>query len=217
MGKHMTSPIKPTKENLTWGISILIIVFALLAASRFVLPVWGVLVSGSKHFSPKEVAHMSGISRGNPWLWASNASAKELEDSPWIAEAKIIKHFPGQVEVKLVEREPLATLVKSDGSRATVALDGVELPDASILSPTLTGWDSSKLPEALKIAALMKPLKPLEIRFTPQGYRIQFKNLRIWTDSYASLLKWGGSVKILQADQRSAQINIYPWGVSVQQ
>ncbi len=213
----MTSPIKPTKENLTWGMSLLIIIFALLAASRFVLPVWGVLVSGSKHLSPKEVAHMSGISRGNPWLWASNASAKELEDSPWIAEARIIKHFPGQVEVKLIEREPVGTLIKADGSRMTVALDGMELPDASTVSPTLTGWDSSKLPEALKIALLMKPFKPLEIRFTPQGYRIQLKDLRIWTDSYASLLKWGGSVKILQADQRSAQINIYPWGVSVQQ
>ena len=213
----MTSPIKPTKENLTWSISLLIIVFALLVASRFVLPVWGVLVSGSKHFSPKEVAHMSGISRGNPWLWASNASAKEHESSPWIAEARIVKHFPGQVEVKLIEREPVGTLVKSDGSRVTVALDGVELPDGLNPSPTLTGWDSSKLPEALKIAALMKLLNPLEIRFTPQGFRIQFKTLRIWTDSYASLLKWGGSVKILQADYKSAQINIYSWGVSVQQ
>jgi cell division protein FtsQ len=217
MGNNMTSPIKPTKENLTWGISLLIIVFALLAASRFVLPVWGVLVSGSKHFSPKEVAHMSGISRGNPWLWASNASAKELNDSPWIAEARIVKHFPGQVEVKLVEREPVGTLLKSDGSRATIALDGTELPNGLNPNPTLTGWDSSKLPEALKIALLMKPFKPLELRFTPQGYRIQFKDLRIWTDSYASLLKWGGSVKILQADYKSAQINIYPWGVSVQQ
>ena len=164
-----------------------------------------------------EVAHMSGISRGNPWLWASNASAKELSDSPWIAEATIIKHFPGQVEVKLIEREPVGTLLKPDGSRATIALDGTELPDGLNPNPTLTGWDSSKLPEALKIAALMKALKPLEIRFTPQGFRIQLKNLRIWTDSYASLLKWGGSVKILQADQRSAQINIYSWGVSVQQ
>ncbi len=213
----MTSQIKPSKENLTWGISLLIIVFALLAASRFVLPVWGVLVSGSKHFSPIEVAHMSGISRGNPWLWASNASAKELNDSPWIAEARIIKHFPGQVEVKLVEREPVGTLLKSDGSRVTVALDGIELPDGLNPKPTLTGWDSSKLPEALKIASLMKPYQPLEVRFTPQGFRIQLKNLRIWTDSYASLLKWGGSVKILQADNRSAQINIYSWGVSVQQ
>lgn len=213
----MTSPIKPTKENLTWGISLLIIVLALLAASRFVLPVWGVTVSGSKHFSPKEVAHMSGIARGNPWLWASNASAKELEDSPWIVEASIVKHFPGRVEVKLVEREPVGTLIKSGGTRVTIALDGTELPDGLNPSPTLTGWDSSKLPEALKIALLMKALKPLEVRFMPQGFRIQLPDVRIWTDSYASLLKWGGSVKILKADFKSNQINIYPWGVSVQQ
>jgi hypothetical protein len=64
---------------------------------------------------------------------------------------------------------------------------------------------------------LMKPFKPLEVRFTPQGFRILFSDLRIWTDSYASLLKWGGSVNILKADYKSAQINIYPWGVSVQQ
>jgi cell division protein FtsQ len=213
----MTGPIAAHKENLTWGISLLIIVLALLAASRFVLPVWGVTVSGSKHFSPKEVAHMSGISRGNPWLWASNASAKELEDSPWILSASIVKHFPGRVEVKLIEREPVGTLVKADGSKVTIALDGVELPNGLNPSPSLTGWDSSKLPEALKIAKLMKPYSPLEVRFMPQGFSIQLSDLRIWTDSYASLLKWGGSVKILKADFKSAQINIYPWGVSVQQ
>ncbi len=212
----MTS-IKPNKENLTWGISLLIIVFALTVASRFVLPVWGVAVSGTKHFSPKEVAHMSGIARGEPWLWASNASAKELNDSPWILQANIVKHFPGQVEVKLIEREPVGTLLKPDGTRVTVALDGMELPNGLNPSPIMTGWDSSKLPEALKIAVLMKAFLPLEVRYMPQGFRIQLPKLRIWTDSYASLLKWGGSVKILQADLKAAQINVYPWGVSVQQ
>lgn len=194
-----------------------VITVSLLSSSWFFFPVSSVAVSGTRFLKSKEVARMSGVLPGNPWLWVSNARAGALHDSPWVAAARIVKIFPGRIEIKITERTPLAAYKRSDGSLIVLSSDGVELPGAAPLPALmLEGFDALALPEALKVAGLAKQLGAAGVRFTPQGFLMRVGDTQVWSDSYASLLKYGGSVKMLAMKQAGARVNVYPWGVSVQ-
>ena len=193
-----------------------VITVSLLSSSWFFFPVASVAVSGTRFLKPKEVAQMSGVLPGNPWLWASSARAGALSDNPWVASARIVKFFPGRIEIKITERTPLAAYKRSDGSLVVLASDGVELPGAPLPALMLEGFDALALPEALKVAGLAKQLGAVRLRFTPQGFLMRVGDTRVWSDSYASLLKYGGSVKILAMNRAGERVNVYPWGVSVQ-
>ena len=193
-----------------------VIVVSLFASSWFFFPVWSVSVSGTKFLKPKEIARMSGVLPGNPWLWASSARAGALVQNPWVREAQITKRFPGKVEIRITERTPLAAYKRADGSLVVLSSDGVELPGATLPGLMLEGFDKLALPEALRVAALAKQLGAERLRFTPQGFLMRVGEISVWSDSYASLLKYGGSVKMLGMNRAGARVNVYPWGVSVQ-
>ncbi len=193
-----------------------VITVSLLASSWFFFPVANVAVSGTSFLKPKEVARMSGVLPGNPWLWVSNARAGELASNPWVAQARIVKIFPGRIEINITERTPLAAYKRSDGSLVVLSFDGQELPGASRPALMLEGFDALALPEALKVAGLAKQLGAARLRFTPQGFLMRVGDAQVWSDSYASLLKYGGSVKMLAMKQAGKRVNVYPWGVSVQ-
>lgn len=193
-----------------------VITVSLLASSWFFFPVASVAVSGTRFLKPKEVARMSGVLPGNPWLWASAARAGALSANPWVASAQIVKYFPGRIEIKITERTPLAAYKRSDNSLVVLSSDGVELSGAALPALMLEGFDALALPEALKVAGLAKQLGAVRLRFTPQGFLMRVGDTRVWSDSYASLLKYGGSVKMLAMKQAGKRVNVYPWGVSVQ-
>ena len=193
-----------------------VIVVSLFASSWFFFPVWGVSVSGTKFLKPKEVARMSGVLPGNPWLWASAARAGALETNPWVRQARILKRFPGRIEIRVQEREPLAGYKRADGSLIVLARDGVALPGAKPPGLLLEGFDALALPEALRVAELAGQLGAQKLRFTPQGFLMRVGKTEIWSDSYDSLLKYGGSVKMFGMNREGARVNVYPWGVSVQ-
>ena len=46
--------------------------------------------------------------------------AARLAALPWVAQAKVVRHWPGTVEVTLVERTPLATIPAASGGWALV-------------------------------------------------------------------------------------------------
>jgi cell division protein FtsQ len=193
-----------------------VIVCSLFASSWFFFPVWGVSVSGTKFLKPKEVARMSGVLPGNPWLWASSARAGALEMNPWVRQARILKRFPGRIEIRIEERQPLAAYKRADGSLIVLSRDGVELPGAKSPGLLLEGFDALALPEALRVAELAGQLGAQKLRFTPQGFLMRVGKTEVWSDSYDSLLKYGGSVKMFGMNRVGARVNVYPWGVSVQ-
>jgi cell division protein FtsQ len=193
-----------------------VIVVSLFASSWFFFPVWSVSVSGTKFLKPKEIARMSGVLPGNPWLWASSARAGALVTNPWVREAQITKRFPGRIEIRITERTPLAAYKRADGSLVVLSGDGMELPGAGVPGLMLEGFDKLALPEALRVAALAKQLGAERLRFTPQGFLMRVGGISVWSDSYDSLLKYGGSVKMLGMNRVGARVNVYPWGVSVQ-
>jgi cell division protein FtsQ len=205
-----------SRSNARGLFAFFVITVSLLSSSWFFFPVSSVTVSGTRFLKPREVARMSGVLPGNPWLWASAARAGALRDNPWVLQAQIVKVFPGRIEINITERTPLAAYKRSDGSLVVLSSDGVELPGASLPALMLEGFDALALPEALKVAGLAKQLGAAGVRFTPQGFLMRVGEARVWSDSYTSLLKYGGSVKMLAMKQAGKRVNVYPWGVSVQ-
>jgi cell division protein FtsQ len=197
----------------------LLVMGALFAASWFVLPVEHVTVQGNSHLSAALVARLANADKGQPWLWINPSRSAALEAHPWVRSAIITRRFPNSVEIQLNERVPAATIIKRDGSRVAVALDGTLLPNAQLPTVTIRGWggnDANNLKSALQILSLLQKEKVREIRYTPQGFTVLKGNSEkpgtIFTDSYASLLVHGGSVTMTA----SLRVNIHPWGVSIQ-
>ena len=204
---------------MTRVVVTLLVMGAFFAASWFVLPVEHVTVQGNNHLPAALVARLANADKGQPWLWINPSRSAALEAHPWVRSAIITRRFANSVEIQLNERVPAATIIKRDGSRVAVALDGTLLPNAVLPTVTIRGWggnDANNLKSALQILSLLQKQKVKEIRYTPQGFTILKGNSEkpgtIFTDSYASLLVHGGSVTMTA----SLRVNIHPWGVSIQ-
>jgi cell division protein FtsQ len=191
-----------------------VIVFSLFASSWVFFPVKQVLISGSKNLDPKEVARLSGVSRGNPWLWVSTARAAALEREPWVLSAKIVKKFPDTITIQLVERVPLAVW-KHGGKREVIAEDGTVLPTATA-KLQLEGETKARFEEALLVARVARDLGAERVKFDSNGFVVQLKQGEIWAADFDSLLKYGESVRMMTMQQKAKRINVYSWGVSLQ-
>ena len=191
-----------------------VIVAVLFASSWFFFPVDQVVVSGTKNLVAKEVAQMAGVARGNPWLWVSTARAAGLEAEPWILSANIVKRFPGQITIRLVERQPLATW-KHSTKTEVIAEDGTVLPNA-VAGLILEGESQARFQEALLVARTAKDMGATRVKFDSNGFLVVFKTGQIWAQSHKSLLKYGESVRMMVMQSRGKRVNVYTWGVSVQ-
>ena len=198
---------------MTRFVVTVIVLGALAAASWFWLPVWGVAIAGSKHFSQKELARMAGAMPGSPWLWVNSWRTRGLQENPWVVKADVIKRFPGRVEIRVTEREAFAVYAPDGGEKVVVARDGVVLPNSNrIPKLTISGWGEPRLEESLQVAALLGADGLRQVQFSPQGFTVFTDRGEIWTDSPKSLLRYGKSVKISQG----SRVSVYPWGVSAQ-
>jgi cell division protein FtsQ len=95
-----------------------------------VLHARGVEVVGASHLSRAEVVAAAGVSQATNVVWLDEGAVeRRLEANPWIADADVRVAFPWTIELRVVERVPVA--VASDGLRETlVAADGTALGPA---------------------------------------------------------------------------------------
>jgi len=197
-----------------------VLVLAVLAASWFLLPVRTVTVTGNRHLSAEQVQALAGLTppfaltaRPGGWLYYGAWRARGLRQSPWVASAQIVRRFPGSVEVNVQERVPAAQWQKPDGTLVAIAWDGKVLPGAPLGGPLLVGWGPDRLPVARRLAQAFGRYNVQSVRYTPSGFTVQTAAGTAWSGNLGSLLKYSGSVKMFAGKH----INIYPWGVSVQQ
>lgn len=80
-----------------------------------------VRVLGAARTSAVEIEKAGGLTDG-PQLAdvKPDAVATKLARLPWVQEAKVVRHWPGTVEVTLLERTPLATVPAAAGGWAVV-------------------------------------------------------------------------------------------------
>jgi len=92
-----------------------------------------VAINGRRQLSQDEVLAIGGVNGRSSLLFLDAASVREkLKANPWISEATVLKLYPGQLRIDIVERSPFA-LWQLDGRLSVISDDGAVLE--SYVSP----------------------------------------------------------------------------------
>lgn len=200
------------RRGLLLSAVALLLLAGLLLAVWFGLPIRSVRVEGNRALSSARVAELAGVRKGFGWVYYGAWRASALEQHPWVRGATLTRVFPDTVVVRVEEREPAARVVR-DGREVVIAWDGVELPGAKPLGPLLSGWGPDRTDEAIAAARLLARYNVNSVDYTPSGLTVKTAAGTVWSGSLASLQKYAAGVTM----NPGKRVNIYPWGVSVQE
>jgi cell division protein FtsQ len=97
------------------------------AANAVGFRVVSVAVTGHHHVSREEVLATANVTGRSSLLFLSVAGIRErLKTNPWIADATVLKLYPGELQIGIKEREPFA-LWQKDRRVSVIADDGTVL------------------------------------------------------------------------------------------
>jgi cell division protein FtsQ len=86
-----------------------------------------VVINGRKQLTQDEVLGIGGVNGRSSLLFLDAAAVRDrLKANPWVADATVLKLYPGRLEIDLVERSPFA-LWQEDGKLSVIADDGAVL------------------------------------------------------------------------------------------
>ncbi len=86
-----------------------------------------VAINGRKQLSQDEVLAIGGVNGRSSLLFLDAATVRDkLKTNPWIADATILKLYPGRLQIDIVERSAYA-LWQQDGRLSVIADDGAVL------------------------------------------------------------------------------------------
>jgi cell division protein FtsQ len=86
-----------------------------------------VAINGRKHLSQDEVLAIGGVTGRSSLLFLDAATVRDrLKANPWIADATILKLYPGRLQIDIVERTAFA-LWQQDGKLSVISEDGAVL------------------------------------------------------------------------------------------
>jgi cell division protein FtsQ len=86
-----------------------------------------VALAGNQHVSREEVLAGAGVTGTSSLVFLDVGEARErLKTNPWIADATVLKLYPGEVQIWIKEREPFA-LWQKDRQVSVIADDGTVL------------------------------------------------------------------------------------------
>ena len=86
-----------------------------------------VAINGRKQLSQDEVLAIGGVNGRSSLLFLDAAAVRDrLKTNPWIADATILKFYPNQLQIDIVERSAFA-LWQSNGKLSVIAEDGAVL------------------------------------------------------------------------------------------
>ena len=88
-----------------------------------------VAINGRKQLSQDEVLGIGGVNGRSSLLFLDAATVRDkLKANPWIADATVLKFYPGQLQIDIVERTAFA--LWQQGGRLSVISD-----DGAVLEP----------------------------------------------------------------------------------
>jgi cell division protein FtsQ len=94
-----------------------------------------IALAGQFHVSKEEVLATAGVTGRSSLLFLDVEEARErLKTNPWIADANVLKLYPGELQIRVTERVAFA-LWQKDGRVAVIADDGTVLEP--YVAPTL--------------------------------------------------------------------------------
>ncbi len=190
-------------------IILLVLLCALVATSRFWPVVERAEVLGEQHLSRTEVLRLADLAPGDPFLWVTRFSMRGLMQEPWVLQARVTRHWPATVAIRVTERQPLL----SDGQVAWAA-DGTALlgadPEVLAALPRLEGWGHPRLEEAIELLHMLVGRGVRVITYGPEGFEVELEELELFTPSVDALrTQWSAF-----ESQRGGRVAVYPWGVS---
>jgi len=98
--------------------------------------VQGVAIAGNTHMSREEILATAGITGSSSLIFLDVEAARErLKSAPWIADATVLKLYPGELQIGIKEREAFA-LWQKDGRVSVISEDGTVL--LPFVAPGLT-------------------------------------------------------------------------------
>ena len=102
-----------------------------------------VAINGRKQLSQDEILAIGGVNGHSSLLFLDAATVRErLKANPWIAEATVLKFYPGQLQIDIVERSAFA-LWQRDGRISVISDDGAVLepylPQRFVSLPLVVG------------------------------------------------------------------------------
>lgn len=87
----------------------------------------GVAINGRKQLTQDEILAIGGVNGRSSLLFLDAAVVRDkLMASPWIADATVLKFYPGSLQIDIAERQPFA-LWQEDGRVSVIAEDGAVL------------------------------------------------------------------------------------------
>ncbi len=197
--------------------ALLLTIGLLLVAGSGVTRFWPTVerieVTGGRHHDPGDVLRLARVAPGDPLLWITTWRVSGLTDDPWIARARVTRHWPDTVSIAIWERAPLAR--SGEGPEARIwARDGTVLPGASAEEradlPIVTGWGGDRTAEALELVDLVRSRGPKVIQYSPEGFEIALSDAVLFTPDVSSLRRQWAAVE----RHRGGRLAVYPWGVS---
>jgi cell division protein FtsQ len=97
------------------------------AANAVGFRIVSVAISGRKQLTQDEVLAIGGVTGRSSLLFLDAATVRDkLKANPWIAEATVLKLYPGQLQIDITERTAFARW-QEDGRQAVIADDGAVL------------------------------------------------------------------------------------------
>jgi cell division protein FtsQ len=94
------------------------------AANAAGFRITSIAMAGQKELTREEVLTIAGITGRTSLLFLDAADARaRLKENPWIADANVLKLYPGRLHVTVTEREAFA-LWQKDGKVSVIASDG---------------------------------------------------------------------------------------------
>ena len=97
------------------------------AANAVGFRITNVAITGRKQLTQDEVLAIGGVTGRSSLLFLDAATVRDkLKASPWIADATVLKLYPGQLQIDITERKAFA-LWQQDGALSVIADDGAVL------------------------------------------------------------------------------------------
>jgi cell division protein FtsQ len=101
------------------------------AANAVGFRITSIAMSGERQLSREEVLAIAGITERTSLLFFDAADARaRLKANPWIADATVLKLYPGRLNIAVVERDAFA-LWQLDGKITVISADGA-IVDSSV-------------------------------------------------------------------------------------
>jgi len=123
----------------------LVIVLVVLFFRSSLSKVTQIVVIGTHHLHEQQVMESLGIAVGDSFFTPGSAKlASNVERLPPVKQVKVIKKFPGTVEVHVQEYAEVAAEIGADGEIRIVLENGLTLPvEPGVMPdrPILTGWE----------------------------------------------------------------------------